>query len=908
MKTALGPDVIVDNRYAYDGNGNRLEKTGQDGTTRYAYDSMKRFAKVEYPDVETFDGDTIKEDEGMLSTYIERLLDILFEGNIKGVITTFLKTVIVNGVDQIAGYYCFENVIEQYLGKQKQQECREQLEVIIAEIKSEISKIIDDRSLDLFMIIERQLEDRFQKLEIPVECRENLKNLFQCYILDYIKNVDRNYYNELTLQFQMLMRKQHDEQQDKLINELYTIVFQLQRFEESPVTVPYMFLQIDDASKMVSRAREIEQIDNYFHKGSHVAVLYGRPGIGKTTLAKMFARDKHPSNAYLVKYERSIEYTVGKLAKEQSSDSGRRVLDYWRTSGEAQTILLIIDNYNGDVLQSEQNHGFAEELKGKFYQQLIATGIQIIITTRINTGVNVIEVSSVDDPVELFKMHYKNNIENEEKLIGEIIETLHKNTLLIILAAHIFKRCNSEEEKKQVLYKIRNCNIKTDLKRLPAPANMDNGEAGTIYQQAEALLDMSGILGEATVKKVFANIILLPLDGMLKREFLELTGCDENILIELINGSWVLSESNRIYLHPVMKEIALNKQFISYSLCEEYCKNIKCKIDIEEKLESKLHYKDYAQEIFNVFSENVLMNVTLLKLFYNLSDIYDQLDERVVSREIVEIVEANIEAFAEYPFEKARILSGIAYSLNNCYESMEVLEKANKLLDNAVEVVNEQIWDYVITNGAILSNFGSNYLAKSKCDPDNKIKYIKEALARHKQALQFRYKNYNKFASESKREKILRGAIATSYTAIATDYFYLEEYKKSIKTHLRALEIRKELGNVKGGSINQQRIVGSVIKWYLQQSGIKKSYIYQVLNYYPQLPEINHEYQDINSLKRTMEYWIQLMSIVENDKQFEEWIVLVKEKCKHMAEWIGSDTKLSEMFENQIEELRHYGG
>ncbi len=33
-----------------DGNGDRLEKYQKHGTTRYSYDSMRRLAKVEYPD------------------------------------------------------------------------------------------------------------------------------------------------------------------------------------------------------------------------------------------------------------------------------------------------------------------------------------------------------------------------------------------------------------------------------------------------------------------------------------------------------------------------------------------------------------------------------------------------------------------------------------------------------------------------------------------------------------------------------------------------------------------------------------------------------------------------------------------------------------------------------------------
>ena len=49
LKTLLGTDTIVDNRYTYNGNGDRLEKYQKCGTTKYSYDNMRRLAKVEYP-------------------------------------------------------------------------------------------------------------------------------------------------------------------------------------------------------------------------------------------------------------------------------------------------------------------------------------------------------------------------------------------------------------------------------------------------------------------------------------------------------------------------------------------------------------------------------------------------------------------------------------------------------------------------------------------------------------------------------------------------------------------------------------------------------------------------------------------------------------------------------------------
>ena len=42
-------NLLADNHYTYDGNGNRLEKRQLSGTTRYAYDALNQLVKAEYP-------------------------------------------------------------------------------------------------------------------------------------------------------------------------------------------------------------------------------------------------------------------------------------------------------------------------------------------------------------------------------------------------------------------------------------------------------------------------------------------------------------------------------------------------------------------------------------------------------------------------------------------------------------------------------------------------------------------------------------------------------------------------------------------------------------------------------------------------------------------------------------------
>ena len=49
LSIRCGDSLLEDNRYTYDGNGNRLEKQQLSGTTRYAYDALNQLVKAEYP-------------------------------------------------------------------------------------------------------------------------------------------------------------------------------------------------------------------------------------------------------------------------------------------------------------------------------------------------------------------------------------------------------------------------------------------------------------------------------------------------------------------------------------------------------------------------------------------------------------------------------------------------------------------------------------------------------------------------------------------------------------------------------------------------------------------------------------------------------------------------------------------
>ncbi len=847
----------------------------------------------------------------MLNENIKILVNLLLTKDIQG----FIIEIAEKGLNSYLEYSCFRDAIDDFLGNQKDELLRGQLEEIIKELRPDIKSQISNKELDFSKTLEIQVGEKFKSFQIPDEQRNVLKELFKCYILDCIQQIDRYYYNDLVLRLENIEQNERLSEMEQELDSLVRVVRRLHKSynNDSPIKMSSAPLHIDNSNKMVCRDEEIGKIYRYLMY-SNVIFLYGRPGIGKSTLAKMYAHAKYPFGAFFLTYKKSIEYTVGRLTKEETVDSGKKVLDYWEKIAGTEPTLLIIDNFNEDRLQGNDRKSFREELNGEFFQALLKAGIKIIFTTRINVGDNVLEISSVNDPYKLFENYYGRKIDEEKDLVNEIIEVLRKNTLLIILAAHVLERCNSMEEKEEILRKLKNCNLNAISTEITSYVrNSNDEEVETMYQQARALLDMSGILNDKVAQKTFANMVLLPLNGMSKKEFLELT-CSENDneLMRLVNGSWVLVNSDRIYLHPVVREVACEKNIVSYALCDEYCRNIKDKIAIGKKFEERLQYKEYAQEIFDIFSSNEEQNVELLRLYYDLSDIYDELSEREKSMKLMEVIQRNIDVFKEDLLEKACVLSGIAYSLNNYCESMEALQQAEDILNRALECLNslpEELYssfEYTKVKGKVLSNLGSNYLAKSKCNQIQKVVLLEKALEWHNQALAFRLNRYDRLIPMSEEARQQDGAIATSYTTIATDYFYLEEYKEAIQNHQKALERREKLGNEKGMSINQQRIIGCVLKMYKEKLFIEERYILLVLGYYPYLVQINKRHQNIESLKNNMNYWIQLICIVMNDRRYRGCKKEAKEKSRELLEWICSDMKLKKILENEIKEIRNY--
>ncbi len=809
----------------------------------------------------------------------------------------------------------WKQAIENVLSKQKDPIVKEQLEEIFLEIKNALKKQINEKNINLLSDIKTQIEEKLEKYEFDPDSRECLASNFQCAILGVVQRTDPDFANDLRLAEQIYRERIYNANQDKQIGQnkerILRLEYEVRIIEQvlnetkqtmkSPIAMKPACPHICDSEKLVKRDSELREIDDKYKSGSNVIFLYGRPGMGKTTLAKCYAKlvcDEQ--DVYYVTYENSIEYTVGKLAEEKIPDKGKKVLAYFRSAQERRPVLLIIDNFNEDILQGKDRRKVEEELKDSFYAELVNCGIHVLFTTRIKRERDFIEVPPLPNPMDLFEKYYGRAIEKESrKKVERLIHSIQQNTLMIILTASLLKDADTPDLIDDVLQKLQDGNMQGETTELECYADIQDTDALTLYAQISALLDMSGIENQKDAKRVFANTVLLPLEGMERSLFISImedaqTG---NTLRRLINGNWVLTDSQKIYLHPLVREIAVRRQMVSYENCETYCQNVGKRIRKDNKFEERIFYKNYAQAIFNMFKYDTVLKPELVDLIYYLSDIYDELDERELSMELIQVVEEHVDVFEEDPLKMAEVLSGIAYSLNNMYESMGSLERAEGLLKDAQQKIDNMPaetrnnFKFIRTKGMILNNFGSNGLAKRKCCQKEAEESLKTALAWHKKALEFREEQYGRL-TPSENAKDLRAAIANSYTAIATDYFYLNQFHEAIAWHKKALELRKSLGDNKGMTINVQRIVGCILAMYKCNLKIEPEYISQALDYFPQLLQLNYAHQNTKALLKNMGYFKELGNIVDNDRRLEKFITILQEKREQINGWKEGDEKL----------------
>ena len=528
----------------------------------------------------------------------------------------------------------------------------------------ELSKSYD---IDIMDKIEALVKKNFEEYSVDETEQKDIWRKFSDSIMDYMKNNNPLLANDTEL-------KREIKQLRKKLDVFFSAAERTKMLTEYLDQKCQSSLGISNAAELQDRSGDICRINKTFDKNQQIIFLYGAPGVGKTTLVKQYANASKFNHILFVQYEKSIENTLRKLCDKKTKIEASDILDYFRglkTRERADKTLLIIDNFNDDEAEDTQAE-YQHELESDLFRALKETGIHILITTRINTQSDYLEITSLKKIKEHFLSLYNDNQpldENEDNIIDRIINAVDNNTLLVTLAAKTYREM-LPNEREQFLIDLETNQI--EKVTYPAPKISGYGRE-PFYVQLSKILKFSAILRKNERINILSSAVLLPAGGIEKEKFISLIPSKWLAsLAEMTDRSWITDDGQNVMVHAGIRAVVRqNTEVMNFENCKPYCEAINKKIDMNlvGNLDERLPYYGCAVEIFRAFgdlSEIPEANKeNMLWLCYNLSDLCDHLKEKRLASQICELVDDNINLLKkEYDDVRiGQIMCGTAYSL-----------------------------------------------------------------------------------------------------------------------------------------------------------------------------------------------------------------------------------------------------
>lgn len=183
------------------------------------------------------------------------------------------------------------------------------------------------------------------------------------------------------------------------------------------------------SSTFVGREDDLEVIEEAFSTGEHIVFLQGIGGIGKSELAKQYAKlhEKEYDAVMFAHYDGSVGAVLDNLPiQDYSGEQAERRKCIINLLNE--NVLLIIDGYDQE---NDDDHSILEQLR-----------CHILVTSRVDWGEygvgQSIEINAlpVEQQVELFEQEYGNPLDqSEKKMVEQLFADVEGYTLLIPLLA-----------------------------------------------------------------------------------------------------------------------------------------------------------------------------------------------------------------------------------------------------------------------------------------------------------------------------------------------------------------------------------------------------------------------------------------------------------------------------------------
>jgi tetratricopeptide (TPR) repeat protein len=318
----------------------------------------------------------------------------------------------------------------------------------------------------------------------------------------------------------------------------------------------------------VGREEEIETLASLF-KQEHVVFLQGMGGIGKSEIAKGYARDRHGDYDTVVfaGYTSGLKDLIcgGDVLIENLNRADGETQDLWfcrkmealRSLTNERT-LLIIDNFDVD--------------EDPDMEEVFSIPAHILVTSRNDhtdyPTLSVGPIADFDTVRKIFTTHYGKPVKPEEQTaVDEMLRLVGCHTITVELIAKQMKASFLKPEK--MLERLRSTGTNTHLKE--KVKREGSTEKLTGFDYIRQLFSLSGLTEEE--KHLLEVMSFMPVSGIevsLLGEILDLE--DFDAVNDLIGKSWLMldEETEKLQLHPVVADVIREELKPSPLSCKDF--------------------------------------------------------------------------------------------------------------------------------------------------------------------------------------------------------------------------------------------------------------------------------------------------------------------------------------------------
>ena len=378
----------------------------------------------------------------------------------------------------------------------------------------------------------------------------------------------------------------------------------------------------------VGRKEELGKLHTMLEENSKV-FLYGIAGIGKSELAKAYAKQykKYYTNILYVEYSGDLHQSVTDMdftddLPEDSEEERFRKHNRFLRSLKDDT-LLIIDNFNVTVTQDS------------FLSVVLKYRCRILFTTRSKfDGHCILQLKEIWEPSCLFQLTsaFYSEAEEHRTLVEEIIETVHRHTFAVELAAKLLE--NGILPPEQLLEKLREEKASLENEdKISAIKDGQNNKA-TYYNHIHTLFSLYSISQEQ--QDIMRDLCFLPPAGISARIFADWLGLTTlNDINDLIETGFVQANTRHtISLHPMIQEIALSETRPSITSCHTLLDSLQ-KICLMHGMEVS-YYKKLFQTVENVI--HLIEKDDISKYLLFLEDVFPYMEKYLYQKGMKEII------------------------------------------------------------------------------------------------------------------------------------------------------------------------------------------------------------------------------------------------------------------------------